>query len=738
MAKTTCVDGNKRTGVLGTVINAVLMNKLLRPVFSSREVDGHFYAGWEDPTAYGDGNRTGTNISLACSAAAVKGGKVRLTGGTYTIDQSSLDFLGVPLDISPLCHIIIPAGCFLTNVRIHGEPSHRIFSCAIVETPSLLNSCVLPEWFYDGSGDYTNAIEIANRSISTGILKFSAKTYNVSTVKILPKHTYRGSGTNSTTFYSITGSNQNVFQLDDTMVLKWYFVLENFRVHGNKAGNSTGNGIFIKQDVVDGESGTQVGLRSSIKNVLITSCAEHGLYVDAAGSVPGYTGYWNVRGLNLDDVRAEQNVGDGIFLNHMTDSHLNFLTCLDNAGVGLRVRYGANNRFHSCKTFYNGRYSGEIGTGYWLYSCYGDRFISCEAQEEYEAGWYVYTMKYGDFSGCNADASGRIGSEKTGFVFDNCFSVNFKGVACDYHGINEDESWQNIGISINNCYRSVFILTTRYNKLKDYVLSGSYTDCVLEINGKKVINHASVEIVGVLPELITRENMIIAPKAKLSHDGSGSISYFDSDVENSTGYDGVRARHFANTEAPGWVNESWYKGKAGANESAVNSFRLSEEINEFGRNNNGYSVFQHELRVEKKFTQNYLKDISLVSNTPHWIEFILTHVQFQTAALEFYLDLGTLNGALIHAVRVKHSTSFAGTGIATYKISCGIAASKEKFAEKFDVLSAVGTTNYLMNSMLYREVNNLRIYAYSTGANLDQSSAGQVSVAILLSKSIGY
>jgi hypothetical protein len=738
MAKTTCSDGNEKLGILGTMINAVLMNKLLRPLFSSRDVDGHFYAGWEDPTAYGDGNRTGTNIALACAAAAAKGGKVRLTGGTYTIDQSSLDFLGVPLDIGPLCHIIIPSGCVLSNVKIHGEPTHRIFSCAAADFPLLQNSCVLPEWFYDGSGDYTDAIEIANRSISAGILKFSAKTYPVSTVKIRPNHYYKGAGMNSTIFYSISGSNSNVFELDDTMVNRWYFQLRDFQINGNKSNNSSGKGIYIYQDVVDGQSGTQLGTRSIIKNIYIQNCKEHGLHTYGARIVEGYSGFWNVIGLKLDNVRSQSNDGDGVYLQNQTDSHIIELNVSSNLGVGIRTRYCANNRFLSCKTFYNGNGSIELGTGYHSYGCYGDRYVGCEAQEEYGNGWYVYAMRYGSFNGCMGDSSGRVGNEKTGFVFDNCNGINFDGVACNMHSINDNESWQGVGISITDCYRSHFKLAAMFNAFKDYELSGNYKDCSLHINGKKVINHDSHELIGSLPELITKENLETIPKVKVAHDSGSSVSLYDFDFENTSGYDGVRARFFANTEAEGWVNVAWHKGKSGQNATAVNLWRLSEDINEFGRTGSGYSVFQHELRTEQKYTQNYLKSIALVVNTPHWIEFIYTHTQFQAAALESYISIGSLDGVLIHAVRIKHSTAFAGTEIATYKVSCGVSTSKEKFAEKFDVFSATGVTNYLMNSMLYREVNSLRVYAYSTGANLDQSTAGQVSVAILLSKSIGY
>jgi hypothetical protein len=636
----------------------------------------------------------------------------------------------------------VPAGVTLTISRFSYAGTKRVFTGAgSVVFADCACKYVLSEWFgavTDGSTDCTDAIEKANASITAGEMRFLSGTYVASRVYLKPHHIYIGQGINSTIFKLKAGSNCNLFELDTVSVLKWYFQVKDIQIDGNKANNTAGKGMYIYQNVVDGLSGNQVGARSIIKNVYIQNCKEHGLHVYGAGTVPGYSGFWNIRGLKIDNVRVQSNDGDGCYFQNMTDSHIIEVNASSNLGVGIRSRYGSNNRYISCKTFYNGKDSGEMGSGYHSYSGEGIRYIGCEAQEEYENGWYIYAMKYGSFNGCQGDSSGRVGSEKTGFVFDNCFSINFDGVACDFHAAGGDEAWQNVGISITNCYRSSFNLTARYNKLKDYELSGSYKDCSLNINGKKIINHESIELIGVLPDLITKETMAIVPKAVLSHDADGTISLLDYDFENTTGFDGVRARFFANTEAEGWVNAAWHKGKSGENTTAVNLWRLSEEINEFGRNAAGYSTFQHALQTEQKYTQNYLKDIAMVGNTPHWIEFIYTHTQFQAAALESYVSIGSLDGVLIHAVRVKHSIAFAGTGITTYKISCGISTSKEKFAEKFDVLSAVGTTNYLINSMLYREVNSLRVYAYSTGANLDQSTAGQVSVAILFSKSIGY
>jgi hypothetical protein len=92
MAKTTCTDGNKRTGVIGTIINAVLINKLLRPYFSSKNEDGHFDVGWEDVRAYGavgDGSHDDiAAIELAIAAAKLNNRHLFFPAGTYLFSRN--------------------------------------------------------------------------------------------------------------------------------------------------------------------------------------------------------------------------------------------------------------------------------------------------------------------------------------------------------------------------------------------------------------------------------------------------------------------------------------------------------------------------------------------------------------------------------------------------------------------------------------------------------------------------
>ena len=162
MAKKVFIDENRPT-VRGTKIDAELMGKLNNPKFSSRDEDGHFDAGWEDPRAYGDGQRTGTNVALACVAAAASNGKVRLAGGTYTF-ASIVDLLGVPIDVMPGSHININSGCAPINFRVFGDPQYQVVACVLATTPNMLNRFSRPEWF--GGGAVSDKDDLTYKSIN--------------------------------------------------------------------------------------------------------------------------------------------------------------------------------------------------------------------------------------------------------------------------------------------------------------------------------------------------------------------------------------------------------------------------------------------------------------------------------------------------------------------------------------------------------------------------------------------
>jgi hypothetical protein len=123
---------------------------------------------------------------------------------------------------------------------------------------------------------------------------------------------------------------------------------------------------------------------------------------------------------------------------------------------------------------------------------------------------------------------------------------------------------------------------------------------------------------------------------------------------------------------------------------------------------------------------------------PYWFKFTVGHAALQAAALTNDIELFALPpGAVIHGVKMKHSIAFAGTGITGYHLSVGLVADLERYSSLFDVLSAPANTN-LLSTSTFESPNqggntSIRLAAVSTGANLDQSTAGTVAVWLLLS-----
>ena len=116
------------------------------------------------------------------------------------------------------------------------------------------------------------------------------------------------------------------------------------------------------------------------------------------------------------------------------------------------------------------------------------------------------------------------------------------------------------------------------------------------------------------------------------------------------------------------------------------------------------------------------------------LRYDVTYAQLAAAATTNDIELFVLPaGFVISAIKIKHSTSFSGTGITAYTVSVGIAADLDKYASPWDVLQAVAATTFQLSAGLQSEshtgTTSVRIAATSTGANLNAASgAGALTV----------
>ena len=116
----------------------------------------------------------------------------------------------------------------------------------------------------------------------------------------------------------------------------------------------------------------------------------------------------------------------------------------------------------------------------------------------------------------------------------------------------------------------------------------------------------------------------------------------------------------------------------------------------------------------------------------------IPYTSFQTASTTNSIALFTLAaGEIVHAVKIKHSTAFAGGAIATCTLSVGKSGENDRYASAFSVMGAVSATNYFIDQRMVGESHTattaVTATMVSTGANLSALTAGVVDIWAYLS-----
>jgi hypothetical protein len=128
--------------------------------------------------------------------------------------------------------------------------------------------------------------------------------------------------------------------------------------------------------------------------------------------------------------------------------------------------------------------------------------------------------------------------------------------------------------------------------------------------------------------------------------------------------------------------------------------------------------------------------LKLTDSVPRWRKYTVGHADLQAGSLENTIELFELPAAgTILAVKIKHTTAFAGSGITAYTVRVGVAGELDKYSSEFDVFQATGNAVNLIERTIGAEdqasATSVKLTAKSAGANLDQSSAGSVDVWVL-------
>lgn len=127
--------------------------------------------------------------------------------------------------------------------------------------------------------------------------------------------------------------------------------------------------------------------------------------------------------------------------------------------------------------------------------------------------------------------------------------------------------------------------------------------------------------------------------------------------------------------------------------------------------------------------------VALETNVGQWTKYTVAHTDLQAAATTNDIELFSLAAKeTITGIIVKSTTAFAGTGITAYDVSIGITGDLIKHMPFYDILQAAGDTVFnqvgLESLEDFGSATSIRIQGKSTGANLDQSSAGSVDIYV--------
>lgn len=133
-------------------------------------------------------------------------------------------------------------------------------------------------------------------------------------------------------------------------------------------------------------------------------------------------------------------------------------------------------------------------------------------------------------------------------------------------------------------------------------------------------------------------------------------------------------------------------------------------------------------------------DANAIGAIPRWVKVgsALDYTQFSAAAL---LKTNTLfsakAGTVVHEIKLKHSTAFAGPAITAVTAEVGIAGTTDKYLSAFNVLQAVAATTFGMADSMGSESHtaavNVTITLRTVGANTAALTAGVLDVYALLS-----
>ncbi len=138
------------------------------------------------------------------------------------------------------------------------------------------------------------------------------------------------------------------------------------------------------------------------------------------------------------------------------------------------------------------------------------------------------------------------------------------------------------------------------------------------------------------------------------------------------------------------------------------------------------------------------EDLTIATTGPVWVPVVKTHTDLNDASMAHVFDLYSLPAkTVVHAAVVKQSTAFTGGGITNYTVRVEDAGTTPLTSDQNVNLSPSDTTGFstsppVASAILPRPYDfgatyTLKLRVSTVGANMDQATAGSLTVWLLLS-----
>lgn len=381
------------------------------------------------------------------------------------------------------------------------------------------------DYVCDGVADEVqiNAALAASDSVelSAGTFTQAAKAAITSSHKTL-----KGQG-NATIMTLANGANDNVLEVTGAGVIE--AKVRNLRIDGNKANQTNGNGIYISTPWGSGTNDTQ----HTFTDIQVLNCKNNGIQVATSS---------DTRVLQFTRVRVRKCDGNGFYMPSPSCTDSNFNDCIvETVGDNGFFCGLLNSHFTDCKTFYCGSNGGNTH-GFHI-TGYNNYFTQCEAQDNYQSGFYVtdtggdatYGAQGNTFDHCIADSNGQNGGTTyaVGLQIKRASFTQIIGgiyMTRPYPGFT-----QRIGISLEGTTTGTTILTPWFdgNSSAGYSDTSSGTNYPMFLRGSTVASTPPNDInLGTnLLKLGNGTPYITGSGAVILINGAGNSIHFDNFAE---------------------------------------------------------------------------------------------------------------------------------------------------------------------------------------------------------------